>query len=927
MGKQKDKTQKYWSFGSLRPKILLAMCAVIGLHSGFQFFVDKFVVLPKFIEMQTNQALSEGKRCAESIERELHHLRNMAWDWGCWDDTYQFVEDRNSDYIRSNLVDETFEGSELDLIYIFNEQGDLVWGKLYDKQKGGQIYREALEPGNFGPEHILVKHEDVEDICEGVYLTEKEPLLVCAMPILPSNEVGRVRGSLVMGRFLDESALNRIAVQNHVSIKTRKFERSSADEKDLQILNNIGQQGQAGFWIDRSGEETWKVYSFINDVYNEPALILEISHYPDILAQGKKLMSLTGYLIAVSAIIMLTLVAFLLDRKVFSRLWEINDRVDMVAANHDLTVRMPVTGNDEIDILGGSFNQMLEKLSIAERSIREREQELRLIFDNAPDAIIWVDPQTGFIFECNRAAEEVLEKPKKKIIGSQYVDLFCEEQKDYYQRLFKIASQESHGICEEAFICTGSGNDKPVFITASFTEVEGRTICLQIIRDHTLQVQARESLKSSNRKLMDIIDFLPDATFVIDNDKKVIAWNNAIQEMTGTSKEKVLGKGDHAYSEPFYGEKRPMLIDMIDEPADNYEDKYSYVEKEGRVVYGEAFVPKVNNGSGAYLWAIASPLYDDKGDIIGAIESVRDITDRKRSEQELKNAMEEAEKARLDLEVLNDKLKESMEELKVMAEKAMQADKAKSEFLANMSHEIRTPMNSIIGFSEVLVEDETLDEEHKNYVNIIRQSGTTLLSIINDILDFSKIESGKLNIEIIDCSVSETLEPIEMMLEPVSRDKGIEFAVHRGEDVPEIIQSDPVRLGQCLLNLANNAVKFTESGHVYVQINTEIVDGREFIRFDVEDTGIGIPEDKLLTIFDSFTQADGSTTRKFGGSGLGLTITKRLMEMMGGDVSATSTVGKGSVFTMRMPVEPEPQSRQDSGEAESETVSKDSETA
>lgn len=238
---------------------------------------------------------------------------------------------------------------------------------------------------------------------------------------------------------------------------------------------------------------------------------------------------------------------------------------------------------------------------------------------------------------------------------------------------------------------------------------------------------------------------------------------------------------------------------------------------------------------------------------------------------------------------------------KILAEQRERlANKAKSEFLANMSHEIRTPMNAIIGFSDILA-DEDLTAEQKQDVNLIRESGHNLLTLIDDILDFSKIEAGQLNTEIIDCSLAKLLNTVGPLMRPTAIKKGLEFGIVEDSGLPAQIRSDPTRLKQCLINLIGNAIKFTNEGHVWVKVSLEEYEGKPYIRFDVADTGIGIPKEKQETIFEAFTQADGDTNRKYGGTGLGLTITKQLVELLGGELGLTSEAGKGSVFSFTIP--------------------------
>ncbi|WP_374357917.1 ATP-binding protein [Chitinimonas sp.] len=241
-------------------------------------------------------------------------------------------------------------------------------------------------------------------------------------------------------------------------------------------------------------------------------------------------------------------------------------------------------------------------------------------------------------------------------------------------------------------------------------------------------------------------------------------------------------------------------------------------------------------------------------------------------------------------------MQNELREVEAARRHAEEATRAKSMFLANMSHEIRTPMNAIIGMAHLALKT-ALSPKQRDYLDKIHTAGVSLLGIINDILDFSKIEAGKLDLESVEFDLDEVLANVAAVTAGRAQDKGLEYLIDVPPGVPRRLRGDPLRLGQVLINLVNNAVKFTEAGEVAVSASVERLDGESvWLAFTVRDSGIGMSADQCASLFQAFTQADGSTTRKFGGTGLGLSISRRLVEMMGGSISVESAAGRGSTF-------------------------------
>lgn len=517
-----------------------------------------------------------------------------------------------------------------------------------------------------------------------------------------------------------------------------------------------------------------------------------------------------------------------------------------------------------------------EALRESEKALRGSEREKAAILSGLRSvAVEYLDPQMRIIW-VNDTVQRFLGLSADEIKGRHCFEIIEGLEEPCADCTAFRALQT--GRTEEGELVTPDGKTW-LSRSSPIKDAEGRvTGVVHAALNISGRKRAENALKDSERRLAQIINFLPDATLVIDKNGRVIAWNRAIETMTGVRAEQILGKGDYEYALPFYGERRPILIDLVLAPKQEYEDKYNGIKRfEDGTMVGEAYMPSMRGGEACLLGA-ASALYDSDGSVWGAIESIRDITERKHAEEDLQMAKEKAESA----------------------------TKAKSEFLANMSHEIRTPLNAIIGMAGLLL-DTNLDAEQRESVGIIQSSGDVLISLINNILDFSKIEEGKREMEHLPFNLRSCIEGSMNMVASKADEKVIALKAFVDDSVPERVVGDFTSLHQVLTNLLSNAVKFTDEGEVALRVSSKAQSGgRLELRFSVRDTGIGIPCDLLGSLFQSFCQLDASLTRKYGGTGLGLAISKRLVELMGGTIGVESEVGRGSTFHFTILVEPAP---------------------
>lgn len=530
-----------------------------------------------------------------------------------------------------------------------------------------------------------------------------------------------------------------------------------------------------------------------------------------------------------------------------------------------------------------------------EEELKISYKKLQDMIDFLPDATFVVDKDKKVI-AWNRAIEKMTDVTKEEMLGkgdqiygvpfyghkrAALTDLIFSKNKENVAKYDNIETTDNSIYAEEYLPSLRKGTGAYVWVKASpLLDDNGNIVgAIETIRDVTEKKLSNDELKKSHKRLQDIIDFLPDATFVVDKNKKVISWNRAIEKMTGVRKEEMLGEGDYAYALPFYGIKRPVLIDMTYLKDGELESKYNYIKRGGCTVFGEAFVPNLQGDKSAYLLGTAAPLFDGDGNFLGAIESIRDITERKQLEEELRNARDELEIR------INDRTAE------------LEARNAEMErFIYTVSHDLRSPLFTIEGFIGFLKEDIKTGEKDNIELDLktISKAITNMDQFLRDTLELSRI--GRIadpseNVpfgEIVNDALDQVSEKI--------RQNNVKVSVSGNWP---IVHVDRRRMIEVLVNLIENSIKY-----MGVQEKPEIIidwlkNDRENVFF-VQDDGMGIDAHQHEKIFELFYKID----KKSEGTGAGMTIVKRIIEVHNGRIWIESETGRGCKVNFTLPIKP-----------------------
>ena len=542
---------------------------------------------------------------------------------------------------------------------------------------------------------------------------------------------------------------------------------------------------------------------------------------------------------------------------------------------------LPVTSQDEIGELIGSFNELLETLRLRDAYL-SRERQLSDDIINALPVMFGLFDATGRCLRWNQRFKDVTGYGDSEIASMQGPDFFSGEDRQKVSGAMQQVFRDGHASVE-LNLPDRDGQVLTVYYSGTRVMLDGQPHLLAVGLDITEPRKVESALSHERAILRTLVDALPDLVWLKNTEGVYLGCNHRFEQFFGASAPEIIGKTDYDF--------------VAKELADFFRkhDRLA-MERNGPSV-NEEEVAFACDGHRELLETTKVPMRDAEGTLLGVLGIGHDITERKAAELEL-------QQHQLHLQELVDVRTAALSKAKDAAEAA---SRAKSAFLSNMSHELRTPMNAIMGMTSIALR-HAVDPKLRDQLGKIDNASQHLLAVINDILDISKIEAERLSLEQRNFRLGDVLENLTSLIEHKIEDKGLKLRIDLSPEIPSLaLNGDPMRLGQILLNLTANAVKFTEVGTIILcAALIEKSESDVLLRFEVRDTGIGISPDDQLRLFAAFEQADGSMTRKYGGTGLGLAISRRLTNLMGGDIGLESQPGQGSTFwfTVRLGIAP-----------------------
>jgi len=738
------------------------------------------------------------QRALDALTEDVTRLNMTTRDYAAWDDTYAFIQDADEAYIQSNLVAETFVNNQLNLMLFINSSEQLVYGAAFNWQDGSaapvpQSLAEHLKPG--AP---LLQHLSTTSAITGAIMLPEGPLLIASRPILTSHYEGPIRGTLIMGRYLDATRVEHLAEITHLALTIDRFEEAPIPP-DLREALSPGSL-ETPVQIRRPSEHVVSGYTVIRDIYGRPALVLRVDEPRTVYQQGQISLRYLGLSVLVAGLVFGVMVWLLMEKLVLSRLVRLGAQVSRIGEKHDPSARVTMRGKDELSRVGGAINQMLEALDRSQHQVTRLNENL--------------ERRARELVALNKAGRAMTSTLDPEMV----LKLLIDEVKSLLE-----AEGASVLLCE---VAPGEGRRQPMDSDLQLTFAASTGPGSEVLQGTRIPITAG-----------------------------IVGW--------------VMQHGQPA-----------VVTDVQNDPR---------------------FYNRVDTVTGMTTRSIAAVPLLFRGETLGAIEAINKA-DGTFSEHDCE--LLEALASWAAIAIGNAQLY-ATEQQRVTAlaralEQQRELERLQRDFIQNVSHELRTPLAIIQGYAELLENGHLgkLEPAQRNPVKIIVRRARLLGKLVDDIIAVLELEAQVMKHEPVD--LAQLVSASESNFRAPAEEAGIDLAVEQPSNLPWVY-GDSIALQKMVDNLIDNALKFTPRGG---RVTVRLYHQNEHLSLQVTDSGVGIPEDRLERIFDRFYQVDSSTTRHYGGVGLGLALVKQIVEAHHGQITVASTVGQGTTFTVQLPVSP-----------------------
>ncbi len=813
---------------SLRKKTLLIVSSTLITSLILLYFVSQTFLLNSFLELEEQGVNQDIERIHLALYNQHEVLNSLVSDWAFWDDTYNFVVDVNQSYIESNLTDGVFANLGLNFIVFINSAGEIVFSKGYDLLQQQEIEVSPVLINHLEQNPYLLNYSQPQSRTVGLINLPEGIWLVAAQPILTSHYEGPAHGTLIMGRLVDDSQIDNLAETARRSLAVYPVD-SLQLPPDVQLARaNLSKENPV--FIQPLTAETIAGYTLLEDIYDQPALILKTESPRQIYQQGRVTLTFFMLMLLAGGLAFSVLVLWLLERGVLSRLTHLSQSVGDITRWGDSSARISLPGRDELSNVIERINEMLTALQHSEEALRRAQHELE---DR-------VNERTAELQASNMMLIQQIHKRDQ-------AELALQNSNQQLATMYEIGQLITAQLQLEAILPTLASH------TAKLLETDTGVILLLDETSQTLTIKGAYGLSE----------------LIVKNTRDRMGEGIAGRvALTG----------------------QPMIVNnLLDDPR----------------FYNLAV-------SGEELLACASVPLKVGDKVIGTLGAHSKTNPQAFNQEHIHLLQLLADQAAIAIQ--NARLyaaaqqeiaerKKIQEVLAQARDRALEASRLKTELLAKVSHELRTPLGVILGFAEMLdaeVYGPISEQQHQVALEILF-STQYLNNLVNELLDQAQLEAGKLILKPTLFTPTDLLEETILQLRVLTQGKELTLTSSVAPDMPATLYSDRARVQQILINLLSNAIKFTSTGLIEVYLYQP--DSAHWA-IQVSDTGMGIPPEAQLYIFDPFRQVDGSPTRQHGGTGLGLSIVKQLTALMGGQVNLQSKVGQGSVFTVRLPLAP-----------------------